>query len=197
MKKILTTIFLIISGATGWILIEPTLSDDVINEEPTVFIEESVDKQVDQTIKTEAEEEVPVEQEAQTEEESLSQIVNTQAIVEQPQVDTAQATSKVATPQLLSGSFTNGKARYKATGQVFISGSNLSLVDLDSTNVPDGFIYLSNDLQANDAVRLDKLKGNVGNQNYSLPAGIDAVDYKYVLIWCRAFSSLVGYAELR
>jgi len=34
---------------------------------------------------------------------------------------------------------------------------------------------------------LGKLKGNVGSQNYELPAGLDLVEFKSVVIWCQPF----------
>jgi hypothetical protein len=39
---------------------------------------------------------------------------------------------------------------------------------------------------------LGDLKGNIGSQNYLLPAGIDLEKWKSAVIWCRRFS--VGFA---
>ncbi|NCO11585.1 DM13 domain-containing protein, partial [Candidatus Pacearchaeota archaeon] len=51
--------------------------------------------------------------------------------------------------------------------------------------------------EAEDYVSLGELKGNIGDQNYQLPDGIQAEDYQYALIWCEQFSVLFGSAELQ
>ena len=55
------------------------------------------------------------------------------------------------------------------------------------------FIYTGND--ASDIVNLGRLKGNIGNQNYEIPIGIDLAKYNTVLVWCKAFSTLFGSAK--
>ena len=37
------------------------------------------------------------------------------------------------------------------------------------------------------AVDLGLLKGNIGDQNYTLPAGLDISQYRSVVIWCQPF----------
>jgi hypothetical protein len=76
-------------------------------------------------------------------------------------------------------------------------GDILRLEDLMVTNGPDLYVYLSTDKSASDFVNLGRLKANIGNQNYPIPAGTDLTKYDIVLIWCRAFSVLFGSAELR
>lgn len=72
--------------------------------------------------------------------------------------------------------------------------------DLDVSNGPDLRVYLSV-LPASDDwyvyddeefLDLGDLKGNIGSQNYLLPAGIDLEKWKSAVIWCRRFS--VGFA---
>jgi electron transfer DM13 len=78
------------------------------------------------------------------------------------------------------------------------SGGNvLRLKDLAVTNGPDLYVYLSADKSASDFVNLGRLKANIGNQNYPIPAGTDMTKYDTVLIWCKAFSVLFGRADLR
>ena len=72
----------------------------------------------------------------------------------------------------------------------------LRLENLKSTNGPDLYVYLSIDKGSSDIVNLGRLKGNMGNQNYEIPAGTDLTKYDTVLIWCRAFSTLFGSAHL-
>lgn len=72
----------------------------------------------------------------------------------------------------------------------------LRLENLKATNGPDLYVYLSTDKGASDIVNLGRLKGNIGNQNYEIPATTDLSQYNTVLIWCKAFSTLFGSAKL-
>jgi hypothetical protein len=69
--------------------------------------------------------------------------------------------------------------------------------DLKTINGPDLRIYLSADLGADDFVDLGPIRATEGSVNYSVPAGTDTEKYRNVLIWCRAFSVLFSYAELK
>jgi hypothetical protein len=73
----------------------------------------------------------------------------------------------------------------------------LRLENFKATNGPDLYVYLSTDDSTSDFMNLGRLKGNIGNQNYNIPEGIDFSKYDAVLIWCRAFNVLFGSAELR
>ncbi len=72
----------------------------------------------------------------------------------------------------------------------------LRLENFKATNGPDLYIYLSTDKTNADIVNLGRLKGNIGNQNYLIPAGTDMTKYNTALIWCRAFSVIFGSAQL-
>ena len=48
----------------------------------------------------------------------------------------------------------------------------------------------------NDFVDLGDLKGNVGSQNYEIPAGLDLDHYSMVAIRCVRFSVVFCVAEL-
>ena len=78
-----------------------------------------------------------------------------------------------------------------ADGRIF-----LRLENLKTTNGPDLYVYLSIGKDASDIVNLGRLKGNIGNQNYEIPAGTDLSKYNTILIWCKAFSTLFGSAKL-
>ena len=45
-------------------------------------------------------------------------------------------------------------------------------------------------------LKLGKLKGNVGNQNYPVPAGTNITEYNSVVIWCELFGVLFSPAAL-
>ena len=72
----------------------------------------------------------------------------------------------------------------------------LRLENIKATNGPDLYVYLSTDKTNADIVNLGRLKGNIGNQNYLIPAGTDITKYNTALIWCRAFSVIFGSAQL-
>ena len=64
-------------------------------------------------------------------------------------------------------------------------------------------MYLAADDAADSAVvtragfiELGVLKGNVGDQNYELPAAVDLGRYRAVTIWCKRFSVNFGTAPL-
>ncbi|MBW3021206.1 DM13 domain-containing protein [Candidatus Woesearchaeota archaeon] len=94
------------------------------------------------------------------------------------------------------GNFTDADNFHKTSGKVLIIDNNLRLEDFETTNGPDLKVYLATDKEATDFINLGMLKGNIGNQNYEIPEGTDLEKYNYVLIWCRAFSTLFGSAEL-
>jgi hypothetical protein len=47
-----------------------------------------------------------------------------------------------------------------------------------------------------DYVKLGELKGNIGDQNYEIPADLDLAAYASVVIWCDRFDSAFGAADL-
>jgi hypothetical protein len=104
---------------------------------------------------------------------------------------------------LLTGSFVGvGDGIHDAQGIAKVipiegRGNVLRLEDLIVTNGPDLYVYISTDKSASDFVNLGRLKANIGNQNYLIPAETDLSKYDTALIWCRAFSVLFGSAELK
>lgn len=70
----------------------------------------------------------------------------------------------------------------------------LRFEDFRSKNGPDLHVYLSEEaptstfagLGANE-IHLGALKGNVGNQNYDIPADVDLSQYRSVVIYCVPF----------
>ncbi|MDJ0792522.1 MAG: DM13 domain-containing protein [Acidimicrobiia bacterium] len=65
--------------------------------------------------------------------------------------------------------------------------------DTDIQNGPDLWVYvLPTDDYAKgddlgDFINLGKIKGNVGGQNYELPAEYDPAIHQFVMIWCLRF----------
>ncbi|GAB4514833.1 MAG: hypothetical protein OHK0046_17480 [Anaerolineae bacterium] len=69
----------------------------------------------------------------------------------------------------------------------------LRLEDFATSNGPDLYVRLVQSVPANifedtgDYIELGPLKGNVGNQNYSIPDEVDLTAYEAVLIYCLPF----------
>jgi hypothetical protein len=68
----------------------------------------------------------------------------------------------------------------------------LTLTGFETDPGPDLRVYVSTGNPASgglgDFEDLGELKGNVGNQQYTLPQGLDLGRYSTVVVWCRAFS---------
>ena len=79
----------------------------------------------------------------------------------------------------------------------------IQLSNFKTSNGPDVHLYLvsGNDssqeaVKKNGYLDLGTLKGNIGDQNYELPANTDLNKYKAVSIWCARFSVAFGGASL-
>jgi hypothetical protein len=97
-----------------------------------------------------------------------------------------------------TGSF-QGNSRYDISGQadVLNDGSDqrfLRFEDFESSNGPDLKVYLRAD--NGEFVSLGDLKGNVGAQNYEIPADVDLSVFSTVDIWCERFGVGFGSAPL-
>lgn len=71
----------------------------------------------------------------------------------------------------------------------------LRLTGFRVLNGPDLYVYGSSlgkpgrsDVNADNSVILGKLKGNIGDQNYAIPAGTPLEKLKSIVIWCKTFS---------
>lgn len=95
---------------------------------------------------------------------------------------------------------TSGRAKILRLGD---GRDFLRFEDLATSNGPDLRVYLS-EVPAGDDwyaygerfVDLGALKGNLGNQNYVIPANVDLSRYKSAVIWCRRFAVGFGVAAL-
>jgi Electron transfer DM13 len=111
---------------------------------------------------------------------------------------------------LATGQFGVVDAIHKGEGTVSIVrlGDGQLVLRLDDdfrvTNGPDLYVYLSGataprssgELHAAGAFEVAQLKGNVGGQNYGLPAELDPSKFHAVVIYCRRFATVFSTAEL-
>ena len=81
-------------------------------------------------------------------------------------------------------------------GKTFVRFENVAI-----QNGPDLHVYLARGMGgAYDGGRdlyLGALKATNGSFNYELPGGIPLGEYKSVVVWCRAFTVLFTWADLR
>ncbi len=96
------------------------------------------------------------------------------------------------------GTFTGGDGfhRGRGTATVYRLGDRLVLrfEEFQVTNGPDLHVILTRhaapksgeDVQQG-YLEIAKLKGNIGEQNYTLPAGLRLDDYRTVVIYCKPF----------
>jgi len=112
-----------------------------------------------------------------------------------------------ASNTLAKGQFHSGAHETKGTATVFQLADGkktLRLTDFATSNGPDVHVYLvaADDAKDNDTVTnagfidVGSLKGNIGDQNYDLPANTDLGKYRAVSIWCKRFSVNFGAAPL-
>ena len=119
-------------------------------------------------------------------------------------IDTKSATGQETeiSRNMLSGNFigkNDGIHNAEGVAKVIHLDDGTSVLRLENfkaTNGPDLYVYLSTDKSASNIVNLGRLKGNIGNQNYAIPAGTNLTKYNTALIWCKAFSVLFGSAQL-
>jgi hypothetical protein len=77
----------------------------------------------------------------------------------------------------------------------------LTLTEFETSAGPDLRVRLvvgdTSNGASTGAIDLGALKGNRGDQQYTLPAGFDPARHTTVVIWCRAISAPFGKATLR
>lgn len=107
------------------------------------------------------------------------------------------------------GTFADADAIHKGSGSATLyqlpDGTHVvRFEDFRTTNGPALVVYLakhSSPARAKDVTdhgytKLGELKGNIGNQNYTVPSGVDISQYNSVVIWCELFGVLFSPAPL-
>lgn len=121
----------------------------------------------------------------------------------------AQATPRatVASPVTRSGMF-GARPGVETVAGIAVLGTTtdgktvLRLQQIKSANGPDLYVYLTkvsspktrSDVEG--GYQVGKLKATRGDSNYELPDSVDASQYKAVVVYCRSFSAIFGYANL-
>jgi len=108
---------------------------------------------------------------------------------------------------VLTGRFSTGAHDTTGTATIYRMGDGkqiLRLANFKTSNGPDVRVYLvnANGVTDEDSVKnagfvdLGALKGNMGDQNYEVPATVDLASHRAVSIWCRRFGVNFGAAAL-
>jgi len=106
-----------------------------------------------------------------------------------------------------SGSFHSILHPTQGTATVYHVGDDsrvLRFTNFSTSNGPDVHIYMVAANDANDAasvlhagfIDLGSIKGNAGDQNYTLGSDVDLSKYRAVSVWCKRFSVNFGTAPL-
>lgn len=122
-------------------------------------------------------------------------------------VATAAGAPEAPPAALATGTFHSNAHETSGTASVIDLGGGrrvLRLTNFATSNGPDVRIYLVAAADVNDNatvktagfVELGTMKGNIGDQNYDIPATVDLATYRTVTIWCRRFSVNFGSAPL-
>jgi len=124
-----------------------------------------------------------------------------------PAASQAQAAVPAAPTALASGRFHTNAHETKGLATIYRLADGkrvLRLTEFATSNGPDVHVYLvaAGDVQEDATVKragfvdLGSIKGNVGDQNYDVPAEVDLAKYRSATIWCRRFSVNFGTAPL-
>ena len=115
---------------------------------------------------------------------------------------TATTTAPTGPVALVAGEFEDADASHQGSGTATVyeleDGSRvLRLEEFEVTNGPDLHVVLvPTDGSMGGSVNLGSLKGNIGDQNYDIPADVDVSDFGSVWIYCVAFSVNFAAAAL-
>ena len=186
MKKGMVVVGAFAVLAAGWFLASPLFIDEVIDEDFVTRVS------------------------AMTESERTAMMPK----IMQAAADAPDRTSNEIMPQkapvlVAKGSFVDADVAHKGSGDALLyqlaNGEHVvRFENFRTTNGPDLVVYLSRhpapaktgDVRDEGFLKLGKLKGNVGNQNYSVPGGTNIAEYGSVVIWCELFGVLFSPAAL-
>jgi hypothetical protein len=113
--------------------------------------------------------------------------------------------SSKAIKELSKGSFTSYAHETKGSASLVEADGKtyLRLSDFSTSNGPDVHVYLVKGSDASQAgvnkagfLDLGVIKGNIGDQNYEIPAGTNLSEYGGASIWCKRFAVAFAGATL-
>jgi electron transfer DM13 len=120
-------------------------------------------------------------------------------------VSAAPSATSVAALVLRSGELTYVDAIHNGKGPVLVVDVGgrrfVRFADVMLTNAPDVHVYLSRQTgggwDEGTSLYLGPLKATNGSFNYEVPEAADVASYQSIVVWCRAFRTLITWADLR
>ena len=203
MKKIIIVLIVIILLGVGWYLGTP------------LFIDKEVDEAfpVPSNIPTTEELEQMSPEEREQIQAQILEMTSKQPDIEMdeamPTPISEEESKEIMPEKLLSGIFQDADSFHKSSGEASIykieSENILRFENFSVTNGPKLVVLLSShpdpkskeDIQNSEYIELADLKGNIGNQNYEIPAEVNLDNLKTVVIYCKPFHVIFGTALLK
>lgn len=197
MKRLIFSVLAIGVVAGGWFLVSPLFIDRAVDEGLDFL---NADGQIDmQGIM------------ALPEDRRLNVMPDIMAVAAAMPDKAASDGMPEGTPAVIAeGEFVDADAVHKGSGDAILyalpDGRHVvRFENFRTTNGPDLVVYLvrhtapatDDDVVDSGFLSIGKLKGNVGNQNYVIPASTDISDYNSVVIWCELFGVLFSPASLQ
>lgn len=185
--KIALLLSALLISAAGWFFISPLLIDEQVDEALVIFSTP------------------PIGPDARTEamQEAMA------GVAQEPDQTVDEGMAMASEPQVLErGKFRDADSVHRGSGDALLyrlaDGSHLlRLENFKVTNGPDLVVYLAKHSDPSSPAQvtsgflsLGKLKGNIGNQNYLIPAGTDLSEFNSAVIWCELFGVLFSTAPL-
>jgi hypothetical protein len=190
MKRITAVVLAVAILGVGWFLGSPLFIDQEVNEEFGLLdVDGNLDMDSVMAMTPDSREAV------------RDQIMSLSANA--PARSAAESMPSGAPQLLRQGSFIDADPVHKGAGTASVyalaDGSHVvRFEDFRTTNGPALVVYLAEhpaparaaDVTNSGFISLGKLKGNVGNQNYVVPASANIENYRSVVVWCELFGVL-------
>lgn len=196
MKQLLIIVMAALILAGAWFFVSP------------LFIDRTVDEDFDFTLEGGGVDMDAVMSMSDEKRQSLMDDIMAEA-AGAPDRPAADAMPEAAPAVVAVGNFVDADPIHKGTGNATLyalpdARHLLRFEEFRTTNGPALVVYLAKhpaptraaDVVDGGFLSLGKLKGNVGNQNYEIPADINIADYNSVVIWCELFGVLFSPASL-
>jgi len=202
---------LVIIGAVGWFLASPLFIDNTVDEAfpfalPSQAELAAMSDMEMKELETEFLAAVPTEADVaslspETQEQVEERVmVAAAAVMSDKEIDEAMMADVANAEWVVAarGQFMDADSFHQGSGSatIFQQGDArvLRFEDFTVTNGPDLHVLLSKHPApasraevGPDYIDLGQLKGNIGNQNYEIPADIDLAEYQSVVIYCLPF----------
>lgn len=206
----------IIGAPVAWYLVSPLFIDQTVDEafpfdlpsademsdmtmdEKNAVVEQVVDMMNDKEAMESLSEDEMETLETQVQE-IAAEMPDKEMEEEMPEAESSDGESAGASEWVIAaqGEFMDADDFHKGSGTatIFQQGENavLRFENFESTNGPDLHVLLvenvdgTSSAELGDYVDLGSLKGNIGNQNYEIPADVDLSKYSGVMIYCMPF----------